>query len=249
METNTETLSSVLAKLVTNPSYVEKNIHNVSTLLADFDISSHDNALLKDFFREYGKQFLASTRLLKKRRWDNIKQSLQLLTLVLSSEKLNTLWEAYTQNIGLQDEVPKNPLIESTRFCEYLLAHGSLTAIENALITYELIRNQTIVNFSMDFTDYAAEKSFKAIHPCYVVKSFECNISALVKATNQGQKSEHLSSIYQPIPETILFYKNWKKDGVASLKINPYVEQFIASYASLTQILRDCGVIHERGAV
>jgi hypothetical protein len=227
METKRETVQSVLAKLITTPAHTVCDMNNSEKLLSPFNLSENDKKLLIQFFENYGEKFRASTILLRKRRWDNIKQSLQLVTKIFKFHPLEQYWDAYLKQLTYFNKTPKNPLIESVQFCEFLLTLNDLPVVYYPLIEYEKTRNQTIINYSLDFNDYKNNNKNILIHPCYIIKDFNCNISELVKLILLENLPQSLEKTYALSNESILFYKNWRKGGVATLKITPVIKNFI----------------------
>jgi len=63
------------------------------------------------------------------------------------------------------------------------------------------------------------------IHPSVKIKEFPAGTSLLIKAIRNNASDDGV--IFSSGKEILIFHKNWKKGGVATLKISPDTEKFI----------------------
>lgn len=228
---NNQIMQQALAKLITNPNFCENYYTHRDEIIKTLSLKIEAAHQLDSFYKLNENKFKASARILKKNRWDDIKASLPVTTNFINNELLHSIWENYLSKLGLNDNIPKNPLSESIIFLNFAENHNLLTSIDKQVIRYERIRNEVTYNHHNNFKLYSIVKhdtaniidslgKFKIyIHDCFRIESFQYNIPFVLK---QGSKDKINCE-----DTVILFFKNLKKEGIGTIKITSDVRNLI----------------------
>lgn len=94
---------------------------NPNKFMEIYHISQSSRGILIDFFRQNGSKFVNSSILQKTKRMDGLIMSLPNLYNYLNKDNFELEFEKYLINIDFNNEVKKNPIIESTFFCEHII--------------------------------------------------------------------------------------------------------------------------------
>ncbi|MDP1574324.1 MAG: hypothetical protein Q8L78_05285 [Coxiellaceae bacterium] len=244
MEINNQksaSIQTIMAMLITNKRYVLKALENPKKFINQYQVSEKTSDEFITFINNYGSKFISSALLLNKKRFDSVISALTVINKLFSISQLEMIWERYLTTIEIDEEVPKNPLLESIRFCQYVNDFEKIDEIQRNLIEYETIRNQVIIDHSLHNVGYSqlsaefntaipeeAKKIKGFIHPCAQIKEFSCNISELIQALANDSSKEDLKRVYKGSNEKMLFCKNWIKGGILSVKISEVILNAIA---------------------
>lgn len=211
-------LQYYLCKLITNPHLLEQNIFSIRKLLNSLHIEKDIKKQLLKFFKENGTRFLASARILKKRRRDNIYNNMPIVTQYFDHNLLDEQWDNYLLHL-VSDNVssPQNPLIESIHFIRYIEQKisylFSTTVVAAEVLKYERIRNEVIIGYSQ-FQDVNY-----IIHPSFSAGEFSSGGLEVIKSSITPELNNKNSSLDTQSVYLILFFKNWIKGGVTTAKI------------------------------
>lgn len=236
---NFDNIQTVLAILITNSCMVENLPLEANKILNRFRLKLKDKNELKLFFKKHHKQFIASSLLLKKKRWDDIQNSLHLIRKIFEKSNLDDFFEKYLRQIHYRESVPKNPLVESVIFCKYLIESGCCKdSVKTEIINYEILRNSVIINFISDDTKYIhhhlmteqlgnldLNRNVFFIHPSAKIAHFNFNVSAYVQEIANEEKVLKFKTEYISEIQSLLFYKNWIKGGASVIKLNKLIEK------------------------
>lgn len=249
---NYDSAQSVLAKLVTMPHLCEKINEDADKILGNFLLLDHDKVKLLQFFKTYSVKFIASSRLLKKKRWDDVCEAMQLFKHVVAPDELAISWDNYLRTLDIKADSPKNPLIESVNFCTYLLNEKIFEGyVINELIKYEIVRNNVIINYSNDTTSYLDKfhteinynldrhNTVLFVHPCAQISVFNINISYYIDAAYNNKLSKADIERFTPEKQTIICYKNWKNGGVATIKTGKIIQDIVYEILNVKHISID----------
>jgi hypothetical protein len=228
----------LLAKLVTNPRLVREAIGNTDEFITWLRIEKDQRQDVVEFFKKHGKRFLASSQLLIKKRLDDIVEAMQVGKKVFSYESLQRYFENYLEKTGLDEYVPKNPLAESILFCRYIISSENVCEREKIILDYDLTRNLVFQDLMNDVNNYnyvihdveavgcISAYQLKAVaHPSIRIKSFPAGTSLIIQAIKNNAPNDSIKLLSES--EILIFHKNWKKGGVATLKISSDTEKFI----------------------
>lgn len=229
-----------LSKLVSNANYALKAFENPRRFIKSQMLSDTISVQFIQFMEEYGSQFVASSLILRRKRYLDVITALDLLSHLYSEIQLEKFWNRYMSNFELNDAVPKNPLMESVVFCQYLLKNEKISETEYELISYECIQNQTTIEYGLheqgyshlklspnDVNFFDSEEIFLLFHPCMKIHIFKCNISELIKAVKKDQSLDQITEQFKNCEENIVFYKNWHKGVMTSVKISETLKNII----------------------
>lgn len=248
MEINSQkspSIQTIMAMLITNKRYALKAFENPKKFINRYQVSEKISNEFVLFINNFGAKFISSSLLLNKKRFDGVLSTLTVINKLFSISQLEMIWERYLTTIEIEEEVPKNPLLESIRFCDYINDFEKIDAIQKNIIEYEAIRNQAIIDhsfhgaaysqLSMEFNilDQEGMKKIKGfIHPCSQIKEFNCNVSELIQRIANGCTKEDLEKSYKKSNEKMLFCKNWIKGGILSVKISEVILNAISDLSS-----------------
>jgi hypothetical protein len=233
-------LQAALARLITTPDVALALVANRDIGASGLALSPADQAAMLQFLEQHGHQFKISVQLLKKRRWDGIRETYAVINRLYGEYELSCFWDDYLSELRLDDRIEQNPLKESIRFGEYLEAHAVLSDAHRELVRYEVHRNATIVHYASDPQSHAggriphdqlalsSDESVELfIHPCLRIVKFTVNVAELVKQFAAGRERNDVLAMARPGSESCLFFKNWDKGGVGVIKASPGVVGFV----------------------
>lgn len=217
---HSQKIQKALAALITNPLYA-LNFEELNEQIGEqLQLSTQEMEELFKFYKINNHRFTASSKILSKNRWDNVKQSLPIICKFISRGKLDEIWHQHLYKKNLDLLTPKNPLMESLVFCKYLLQSKNLSDQERQIVKYEYIRNEVTYSHHERFDiniprriDITSDSNFAAyaiyFDKSYQVHEFELDLFMLLR------KQE---LVYEKTK--ILFFKNLTKEGVGSIKLN-----------------------------
>lgn len=224
-----KTIQTVLAALITNLNALENYDSFRDQIICDLNLSANDIQVVDNFYLCNKSRFIASARILKKNRWDDIKASLPIIVGFLDSQSLDNVWNSYLDNLTVKDNPPKNPLAES--ICFALFAEQSLlfNSAEKQIVRYERIRNEVTYkhheNFifhtlnAVDLNEFTRlDNCIAYMHECYLIEEFEYNIPAIISKKDTTYLKESC---------TVLFFKNLNKEGIGTLSLSNDVRKII----------------------
>lgn len=230
---NISSTQTILAMVITNTRYALKLAEDPRKFCNKFHFNNRVSDELCNFIASNGQQFMKSSLLLKKKRFDAILETLSILAKIYSTDEIECMWDRYLTRLTLEDLVPKNPLLESTLFCETIIKYEQISDIEKNLIQYEIERNKSIVEHALENTAYKNQaiefnhdniethQNHKPIlHPSFRISQFDMNISDIVQNVLSGTEKNKLNNIHKAQTESILFCKNWSKGGILSIKLS-----------------------------
>ncbi|MCC8469110.1 hypothetical protein [Xanthomonas phaseoli] len=184
-------------------------------------------ATLNVFLESHGAAFRASVLMLRKRRLDNILDALTVTSLLFSEYELSCYWDDYLASIANQSPTPKNPLLESVAFGRFLIETLPADDPHVALVEYDVTRNGVAAAAAASrYTLHESpERGLLLLHPASQIVGFLVNVACLVKAVTSGMTRNAVLDAIVKVPERILFFKNWKRGGVGTLKLGSAVEK------------------------
>lgn len=228
-QTTHSTAQATLARLVVNPPAALHALRGGCP--GDFGIllSPDERAELGTFLESYGQAFRASVLMLRKRRLDNILDALTVTPRLFSEYELSCYWDDYLLSVATDAPTHKNPLLESILFGRFVIQALPSGDVHSALVEYDVTRNEVAATAAADVNRYpvheADERVALFLHPAWRVAGFSINVAAMVKAVMSGRDRNAVLSSAAATPERILFFRNWKRGGVGTLKVNAAVEQ------------------------
>lgn len=233
-------LQAALARLVTTPNVALALVATRDIGVSGLSLSPEDEQAMLQFLEQHGQQFKVSVQLLKKRRWDGIRETYAVINSLYGEYELACYWDDYLAQLRLDDRVEQNPLKESIRFGQYLEKHAALSDAHREIVRYEVHRNAAIVHYASDTRSYAAgcipaadvglwsdERVDLFIHPCLRIEQFTVNVAELVRQFASGSERDDVLAMARPEVETCLFFKNWDKGGVGVIKASRAVAGFV----------------------
>jgi hypothetical protein len=237
ISTRDVTAQEALARLVVNPAASLRILETRCPSSVGLDIWGKERSNLVSFLNTHGRAFRTSVLLLRKRRLDNVLETLSVTAKLFSDYELSCYWDDYLASIAIDFPSPKNPLLESIRFCCFLLNSLPPVAPQAALVAYDLARNKVIVDAAADETSYRHDSHIEdharwapLLHPSARAEAFSTNVGAMVKLVAQGADRNRVFEVSNGQPETILFFKNWARGGVGSLRINTATRNSLALF-------------------
>jgi len=226
-----KSIQKALAVLVTNLHFSENYMDFREKIIAELSLDESDANALDIFYEDNKSKFTASSRILKKNRWDDIKSSLPIIVNNIDNKILDALWECYLSKHKLTDNIPKNPLAESILFTEFSEKSPLLSFVTQQLFKYERIRNTVTYKHNETFIKHPVTKDHDVneanmmnfsiyIHECYRIEAFECDIPKIINKL----KNDDASTIVNCV---ILFFKSLNKEGIGTLKISSDAKDLI----------------------
>ena len=231
----------LLSKLVTNPSFLIKSLENPAKFVKSINLTDSTAQQFIEFAEKYGQKFMISALVLRKKRLIDIKASLNLLNIFYNERQFDKFWDRYLSEIELDDVVPKNPLLESVKFCQYLLDKEKISTLEQSLITYDLVKTKVMIDYGLHPHAYNhlrysnldekllnSENTKIFFHPCMQIQPFNNNISEVVKYLLKNKSSKEIVNIiHQPSIEELLFFKNIHKGTILAVKLDNTLKSVI----------------------
>lgn len=225
--THTVTVQQALAMLVVNPAASLRLLETRDPSSVGLEMSDQTKSALISFLSTHGRAFRTSVLLLRKRRLDSVLDTLTVVSRLFSEYELACYWDDYLASIAIEERCPKNPLFESLHFCRYVLGSLSQSDPHAALMAYDLARNEVMAAIATDgvpyYHDPANEDSGRYapfLHPSSRVEAFPTNVGVMVKMLADGISRNLVIEASTGQPEVVLFFKNWKRGGVGSLRLN-----------------------------
>lgn len=228
------TVSRALAMLVVNPVAAFRVLETGSLSSVGLDVPEKERDDFSSFLLRHGQAFRASVLLLRKRRMDNVLDVLSIVAKLFSEYELACYWDDYLASIPVGELRPKNPLLESIQFGRFLLGCFPPADPHSTLVAYDVARNEVLASIAADETsyddiihdeDHACWSPF--LHPSAHAVEFQLKVGALVKMIASGIDRNKVLEAVVAQPETILFFKNWVRGGVGSLRINSAVNNVL----------------------
>jgi hypothetical protein len=245
---NNKAIQKTLAVLITNLNILENYERFRDQIIFDLHLNENDIQVIDNFYYDNKSRFIASARILKKNRFDDIKASLPIAVEFLGPERLEKVWGSYLDNITIKDSPPKNPLAESIFFTLFAEKSSLFNAIEKQIIRYEKIRNEVTYrhheNFIFHYPKTVYCNEFKEldscavyIHECYCIGIFDYNISAIINKKDKTLINEN---------STVLFFKNLKKEGIGTLRLSNDVREILEKVIDCQNLLEAYLFFEER---
>ncbi|KTD59285.1 hypothetical protein [Legionella shakespearei] len=242
------TIQTVLAALITNLNALENYDDFRTQISSDLNLTAHDMQIIDDFYQRNSKRFIASARILKKNRGDDIKASLPITVDFLDTQRLTSIWDSYLDSLTIKANPPKNPLAESICFAFFAEQSPLLDCIEKQIVRYERIRNEVTYkhheNFIfhaskvIDLTEFTGLDSYIVyIHECYRIEEFEYNIPSILNKKDKKFIKEDC---------TVLFFKNLKKEGIGTLSLSKDVREIVEKVIDCQNLLAAYHFFEER---
>ncbi|WP_340614771.1 hypothetical protein [Xenorhabdus thailandensis] len=113
---NMKEINIYLSKLISNPKYSIKMYENPNKFMKINQISQENKDILVNFFRKNGDKFFKSSILQKTKRMEGLIMALPYLYKYLTKELFEYEFEKYLLSLDFDNEVKKNPIIESIFF-------------------------------------------------------------------------------------------------------------------------------------
>jgi hypothetical protein len=227
MSTQT-TVQAALARLVVNPPAALHALRGGCPSDFGVELAPDDHRALFAFLESHGAAFRASVLMLRKRRLDNILDALTVTPRLFSEYELSCYWDDYLASVATQAPTPKNPLLESVVFGRFIIDALPADDPHTALVEYDVTRNSVAAAAAADIRRYALEASPERgallLHPASQIAEFRVNVAGLVKAVASGAARNAVLDAVVREPERILFFKNWTRGGVGTLKAGAAVE-------------------------
>ncbi|KTC93171.1 MULTISPECIES: hypothetical protein [Legionella] len=222
---NNASIQKALAALITNYNILENYNNYREQIISELNLSQSDANILNDFYESNKHSFTASAKILKKNRWDDIQLSIPISASYIDHQTLSLIWEDYLSAYKITDIVPKNPLVESILFLNFVENSHLLNAVQKELIKYERIRNEVTYKHHENFISPTINQehnptedtmSFYSsyMHECNRIETFEYNISAVI-INHPINEEEIVKEICY-----VLFFKNLNKEGIGTLRIS-----------------------------
>lgn len=230
MATNT-TVQAALARLVVNPPAALQVLRGGCPAEFGVVLAPDTQATLNVFLESHGAAFRASVLMLRKRRLDNILDALTVTSRLFSEYELSCYWDDYLVSIANQSPTPKNPLLESVAFGRFVIETLPTDDPHVALIEYDVTRNgvaaaAAAAAAASSYTLHeSSERGLLLMHLASQIVGFMVNVACLVKAVTSGMTRNAVLDAIVKGPERILFFKNWKRGGVGTLKLGSAVEK------------------------
>ncbi len=141
-----DNLQYVYACLLTHSKWVNKLIKYWFEINDHFNLSPKNKLTFKKFITDQGEKILSTSIIMEKKRWREVYLTFKFLPKLVVKK-------------DLKDHIPKNPILESVKFLDYMLNTYSNNKIINSIIQYELLRNSA---WSFEFpANNQYESSFK----------------------------------------------------------------------------------------
>lgn len=229
------TVQQALAMLVVNPAAALRVLDTQSLSCVGLDVPPQEHDEFASFLAVHGRAFRASVLLLRKRRMDNVLDTLTVSKQLFSEYELACYWDDYLASLPIDAMTPKNPLLDSISFGRFILAELTLADPQSALVAYDVARNEVLAAIAADENQYnrvidAEEASQWApfVHPAARMETFATNVGTMVKLLAAGKERNQVLEASTAQTESILFFKNWVRGGVGSLRASAAVSSAIA---------------------
>ncbi|MEG8132740.1 hypothetical protein G3N89_20115 [Xanthomonas hortorum pv. gardneri] len=232
MATNT-TVQAALARLVVNPPAALHVLRGGCPAEFGVVLAPDTHAALNVFFESHGAAFRASVLMLRKRRLDNILDALTVTSRLFSEYELACYWDDYLASIATQAPTPKNRLLESVAFGRFVIETLPADDPHVTLVEYDVTRNgvaAAAAAASRYTLHESPERGLLLLHPASQIVGFMVNVAGLVKAVTSGMTRNAVLDAIVKGPERILFFKNWKRGGVGTLKLGSAVEKSLGLF-------------------
>ncbi|MFT4060181.1 MAG: hypothetical protein QM652_11610 [Legionella sp.] len=243
-----KTIQTALAALITNLNALENYGAFREQIIYDLNLNTNDMQVIDNFYHGNKSRFIASARILKKNRGDDIKASLPIVVGFLDTQSLDNVWDSYLDNLTIKDTPPKNPLAESICFALFAEQSSLLDYVEKQIVRYERIRNEVTYkhheNFifhvprAVDLNEFTHLDSCVAyMHECYRIEEFEYNIPTIINKKDRTFIKENC---------TVLFFKNLKKEGIGTLSLSRDVREIVEKVIGCQNLLEAYRFFEER---
>lgn len=221
------TAQQALAMLVVNPGAALRVLETQSLSCVGLYVPAEERDEFASFLAVHGRAFRASVLLLRKRRMDNVLDALTVSKQLFSEYELACYWDDYLASLPIDAMTPKNPLLDSISFGRFILAELAPADPQAALVAYDVARNEVLSAIAADESRYnrvldAHDVSRWApfVHPSARMETFRTNVGTMVKLLAAGKERNQVLESCIPQAESILFFKNWVRGGVGSLRAN-----------------------------
>ncbi|MBB3229155.1 hypothetical protein FHW69_003809 [Luteibacter sp. Sphag1AF] len=213
-----------LAKLVVNPPIALRVLRDGCPESVGLFMAEADRQELVAFLDQHGPAFRMSVLLLRKRRMDNVLETLSTVSQMFSDYELACYWDDYLDTLDLHVATPKNPLLESVYFARHVLTTLPANDVHSSIVAYDLARNEVIAAVAADEAIHPVPTNAVSpsdwapyVHPAMRSANFMHNVSAMVRMVTRGAGRNEVLQAHGKKAETIVFFKNWRKGGVGSM--------------------------------
>ncbi|MCW7762301.1 hypothetical protein [Photorhabdus luminescens] len=235
---NQREINIYLSKLISNPKYSIKMYENPNKFMDKYYIATESREVLIDFFKKNGGRFVNSSILQKIKRMDGLKAALTNVYRYLGEEKFELEFEKYLNSLPFNNDVKRNPVIESEFFCSFIIDSIGDDVLK-LIALYEKEKNNLIIdlqNTDDNWIDYTPkidiaplEKVFVISHPTVRVKKFTKNINVLLDLLHKGKPPSVLKENLMERESNIMFYKKNKSREIISCMIGDVICHIILS--------------------
>ncbi len=258
-------IQRALAALITNPHFALNFAEFKGQITEKLQLTAQEENDLSRFYADYNHKFCASTKILSKNRWDNVKQSLPVMCKYIPENKLDKIWRQHLYRTEFDLLTPKNPLLESIVFGEYALQSSELSQHEKQIARYEYLRNKVTFEHHEKFNIYIPKRvglweDFDFFNLAIYIDS-SCQVHDFESDLFSFMRKQELVNE----KTKIFFFKNLIKEGVGSIKLNSKISLILdmaaaktnlaaiekslempsrKSFVSLIKQLIDCGVLY-----
>jgi hypothetical protein len=229
------TAQQALAMLVVNPAAALRVLETQSLSCVGLDVPAQERDQFTSFLVVHGRAFRASVLLLRKRRMDNVLDTLTVTKQLFSEYELACYWDDYLASLAIDAMTPKNPLLDSTSFGRFILAGLAPADPQTALVAYDVARNEVLAAVAADESQYNrildvedTSRWAPFVHPSTRMETFPTNVGTMVKLLASGKERNQVLEASTAQAESILFFKNWVRGGVGSLRANAAVSSALA---------------------
>lgn len=228
------TIPQALAMLVVNPMAAFRVLGTGKLSSVGLAVAAGEEAAFDSFLSTHGSAFRVSVLLLRKRRMDNILDTLPVVRKLFSEYEVACYWDDYLSSLAVGESTPQNPLLESVYFGKFIQRQLPDSDIHAVLVSYDVARNEVLAAIAAQTTVYLHASTHAGstrwaplLHPSVRVQTFPSNVGALVRMLTAGGERNSVVGTSNNQPESILFFKNWTRGGVGSLRVNAAVEKVL----------------------
>ncbi|OKP04807.1 hypothetical protein [Xenorhabdus eapokensis] len=237
---NMKEINIYLSKLISNPKYSIKMYENPNKFMKINYISQENKDILVDFFRKNGDKFVKSSILQKNKRMEGLIMALPYLYKYLAKEQFEYEFEKYLLNLDFDNEVKKNPIIESIFFCRHIINKTKDNILKNIAI-YEKEKNSLLIdlqqnnllnpntkeNLKYNIDDIDLERLFIASNSTIRIKKFNIDIISVLSLIDKKLPKDAIKKTPNKNELNILFYKKQKSRKIISLSIGDIINHII----------------------
>ena len=221
----------IMAHLITNMSLFSTK-ESLESFYLSKNIAQPEQETINQFLAQNQHIFNISAKLLLKRRKDDIKDNLPLLSRIISEESFEKYWLKYQEKVN-PSQVSKNPLLEAKYFCDSTLAQKGLSTLIREILRYESVKLDLIYkslnNSSIDNTDLLY----------HIFETSEELYQFIQHKQTQNNKKV-----------TLFIYHNLKTNHLTTLKLNPLdIKKIILSINNLKKTKEEILFLSQHGLI